>query len=143
MNTIKMHAIDVLRKYQDHMPSSDYQDIMAGLTEIELLRDRDEELEVLWDQFLEIPFDPESDEIQTSFHGWGKGIKQSEIVNWFEARHSNGVTYLFIRSRKECKNHSCRHHSAGKCLFPLVYKRKPRITEEGCIDFDFCESEEE
>ena len=116
MNTVRMRAIEVLRKYQDHMTSSDYQDIMDGLTEIELLRDRDEELEDLWDQFLEILFDPESGEIQKPFLGRGKGINRAEILDWFQKRHSKGVRYLFGIVCEECGSCTCAYNTEGDGL---------------------------
>lgn len=85
----------VNRLYQENRMSTDeYSAIFDALEEIELLRDRDENLEELWDQFEDIPMNPETECIEKPFLFWEPGIHREEIWRWFDRRHSKGVHYL-------------------------------------------------
>ena len=59
MNDVKHEAIKVLNELHSTIPYSDYCTIMDGLYDIETLLDRDEVLEELWEQFGDIPMNPE------------------------------------------------------------------------------------
>ena len=73
MSDDKQLAIDIIdRLHQENrIDYQDYLDIHNGLDEIETLRDRDEVLEELWAQFSDIPMNPETECIESSFMGWG------------------------------------------------------------------------
>ena len=76
------------------MNCGDYNLICNALSEIETLRDRDEELEELWARFRDVPMNTETERIEAPFMGWGPGVSQEEILHWFDVRHSKGVAYL-------------------------------------------------
>ena len=94
MNDVKHEAIKVLNELHSTIPYSDYCTIMDGLYDIETLLDRDEVLEELWEQFGDIPMNPETERIEEKFMGWGPGVHREEIWHWFDERHSKGVAYL-------------------------------------------------
>ena len=96
MNEYKEQTLEIIdRLYQENrLDSGDYDALHDGLSEIEPLRDRDEELEDLWEQFADIPLNPETECIESPFMGWGIGIHREEIWRWFDVRHSKGVAYL-------------------------------------------------
>lgn len=96
MNCAKEQAVEKLNALNERgkIPYDDYSDIYEGLTEIELLRDRDAELEELWEMFSDVPMNPETECIEEPFMGWGVGIHREEIWHWFDKRHSKGVYYL-------------------------------------------------
>ena len=83
---------------ENRLDNSDYSAVHDGLSEIEPLRDRDEALEELWEQFGDIPMNPETECIEVPFMGWGVGIHREEIWHWFDVRHSKGVAYLLYGS---------------------------------------------
>lgn len=67
MNYTKQQAKEALDELHNSIPYDKYCTIHDGLTEIELLRDRDEELEELWERFGDIPMDPETECIEETF----------------------------------------------------------------------------
>lgn len=160
MNDVKHEAIKVLNELHSTIPYSDYCTIMDGLYDIETLLDRDEVLEELWEQFGDIPMNPETECIEEKFMGWGPGTHREEIWHWFDQRHSKGVAYLLygggvnyvvtaselMQMRllcNECDSTSCHYNHKGECRFAMVHERKPRITDEGgCIDYDYLEGGE-
>ncbi len=159
MNDVKHEAIKVLNELHSTIPYSDYCTIMDGLYDIETLLDRDEVLEELWEQFGDIPMNPETECIEEKFMGWGPGIHREEIWHWFDERHSKGVAYLlygdgFDRTPEpakllylkqlcfECESSSCQFNHSGECRFALIHERKPRINDiDGCIDYDYQEGD--
>ncbi len=159
MNDVKHEAIKVLNELHSTIPYSDYCTIMDGLYDIETLLDRDEVLEELWEQFGDIPMNPETERIEEKFMGWGPGIHREEIWHWFDERHSKGVAYLlygdgFDRTPEpakllylkqlcfECESSSCQFNHSGECRFALIHERKPRINDiDGCIDYDYQEGD--
>ena len=159
MNDVKHEAIKVLNELHSTIPYSDYCTIMDGLYDIETLLDRDEVLEELWEQFGDIPMNPETECIEDKFIGWGPGIHREEIWHWFDERHSKGVAYLlygdgFDRTPEpakllylkqlcfECESSSCQFNHSGECRFALIPERKPRINDiDGCIDYDYQEGD--
>lgn len=94
MNYTKQQAKEALDELHNSIPYDKYCTIHDGLTEIELLRDRDEELEELWERLGDIPMDPETECIEETFLNWPKGTHREEIWHWFDKRHSKGVYYL-------------------------------------------------
>lgn len=160
MNYERSKALKALELIRDRISTESYEAVHEGLTEIEMLRDRDEELENLWEKFGDIPMDPETECIEEPFLYWGSGIHREEIWHWFDQRHSKGVAYLLYGSAEnyvaetkrlyalsklcfECESRSCQYNHDGECRFALVHERKPRITEEdGCVDFEYNEGEE-
>lgn len=100
MNEYKRQAIEIIdRLHQENlMDDGDYSAIHDGLTEIESLRERDEVLEKMWDEFGIILMDPETECIEQPFMGWGPGTHWEEIWHWFDVRHSKGVAYLLYGS---------------------------------------------
>lgn len=159
MNNVKQQAIEAMNELHQTVPHDAYCTVMDGLQEIDTLQDRDEELEALWDQFADIPMNPETECIEEPFMGWGAGIHREEIWHWFDRRHSKGVAYLLYRDGFdrtpetakllylkqfciECESHSCQFNHGGECRFALVHERKPRINDvDGCIDYDYQEGE--
>lgn len=156
MNEYKEQAIEIVnRLYEENrLDSCDYYAIHDGLSEIELLRDRDEELEALWEQFGDIPMNPQTECIEAPFMGWGPGIHREEIWHWFDVRHSKGVAYLLYRNGfdrtpeaarllylkqlcTKCETLHCRFNYSGECRFALVHERKPHgYDTHSCIDCD-------
>lgn len=161
MSYLKNEALELVnRLHQGNRLSTDeYSQIFDALDEIELLRDRDEVLEDLWDKFADIPMNPETECIEAPFLGWGPGISREEIWHWFDQRHSKGVAYLLygggpdytVKASElmlmkylcfECESSTCHYNHGGECRFPLVHEHKPRITDDdGCTDYDYQEGE--
>lgn len=96
MNCYKQQALEIVNRLheENRLDNSDYCTIHDGLSEIEPLRDRDEVLEELWEQFGAVPMNPETECIEEPFMGWDAGIHREEIWHWFDVRHSKGVAYL-------------------------------------------------
>jgi hypothetical protein len=120
--------------------------IREGITDIELLRDRDERLEEMWAQFADIPMDPETECIEAPFMGWGPGIHREEIWHWFDKRHSKGVAYLLYgdctpgskensclaeTDCKECGSFECVYNKSGRCVYSGIHGAAPTITDFG------------
>ena len=55
----------------------------------------DQELEELWDEFGDVPMDPETEKIEEDWNGFPAGTDREEIWHWFAAHHSRGVAWLF------------------------------------------------
>ena len=64
---------------ENRLTTDEYSAIFDALDEIELLRDRDEQLENLWEQLADIPIDPETECIEEPFLGWGVGISKDDL----------------------------------------------------------------
>jgi len=159
MNEAKRAAIEVLDELHSQIDYSAYCVIHDGITDIETLRDRDDQLEELWGQFADVPINPDTECIEDEFLGWGAGIHREEIWHWFDRRHSKGVAHLLYNdgidrvdqfSRMvylkqlchECESSSCQYNHGGECRFALVHERRPRINDtDGCIDYDYQEGD--
>lgn len=111
MSYAKEQAVAVMDELHKTISYSDYCTVMDGLQEIDTLRDRDEELEELWEQFGDVPMNPETECIEEQFMGWGPGIHREEIWHWFDRRHSKGIAYLLY------KNEFDRTPEAAKLLY--------------------------
>jgi len=96
MSYLKSNALRVLNELHsgNRIDCGAYLALFEGLNEIDTLRDRDETLEELWDQFSDIPMNPETECIEAPFLGWDVRVSREEIWHWFDQRHSKGVVYL-------------------------------------------------
>lgn len=54
----------------------------------------DSMIEGLWDNFEDVPMDPETECIEEEFANWPKGTDRETIWHWFDRMHSKGVHYL-------------------------------------------------
>lgn len=91
---LRKKAVAVLDELRHTIPYDVYCTIYDGLTDIETLKDRDVELEELWDKFADTPMNPETDCIEEPFMHWDIGTHKEEIWHWFDKQHSKGVYYL-------------------------------------------------
>jgi hypothetical protein len=153
MTYTKKEALIALNELQNKIPTAEFELIRDGLTEIDLLKDRDSELEELWNQFEDVPVNPETECIEEPFLGWGEGISREEIWHWFDQRYSKGVAallyagegakdkeayelYRLRQSCDECTSMDCAYNNDGTCRFAMVFDRQPNITEsDGCTEF--------
>lgn len=55
----------------------------------------DRELEMLWEQFGDLPMNPETECMEAAFQGFPVGTHREEIWHWFDERYSTGVAGLF------------------------------------------------
>lgn len=153
MTEIKRAAIDAIDELHATIPYDEYLIIRDGLDEIEPLGDRDEALEELWEEFGDIPMNPETEKIEAPFIGFPAGTDKEDVWHWFDERHSRGVHYLLYRDADgpcrytwkevlkreamcfDCESRDCFFNDDGTCCFSLVNGRKPEITEEdGCTE---------
>ena len=158
MEKMKEQAIGVID--QLHMESridhADYCTIHDALNEIDTLRDRDEELEELWNIFGDVPMNPDTECIEAPFMGWMPGVSREEIWHWFDERHSKGVAYLLYGGTEdyvpearrlyalkklctECDSESCVFNPHGVCLAPFVTGHAPALCDDGCGDYCYKE----
>lgn len=121
--------------------------------------EKDRELERLWEELSDIPFDEnESGELilAAPWHGFPAHTEREEIWHWFDEGHSKGVAYLLYGTKPaeaktaaknaaslvalenrcfECMAEQCAFNPHGICRFPMVYGVLPEMTEEdGCLD---------
>lgn len=54
----------------------------------------DRELEVLWEQFGDLPMNPETECMEAAFLDFPAGTHREEIWHWFDERYSKGVAAL-------------------------------------------------
>lgn len=54
----------------------------------------DSDVEELWDNLTDIPFNPETEELDEPYYIWPKGTNKEDIWSWFDEHHSKGVAYL-------------------------------------------------
>lgn len=139
MNEVKKEAVAVLNELHRTIPYSDYWTIHDGLEDIETLKDRDIELEELWERFADIPMNPETECIEEPFMGWGVGIHREEIWHWFDERHSKGVAYLLYgeAANGESKREKCfivmhRNYAEGTdaCAYRTEEDARKAVEEE-------------
>lgn len=55
---------------------------------------KDSKVEKLWDKFVDVPMNPETECIEEDFYIWPNGTYREDIWRWFDANHSKGVYYL-------------------------------------------------
>lgn len=119
------------------------------------IEQRDEELEKLWDELSDVPFDENEDGELVLTEDWycfDAGTEREEIWHYFDKRHSKGVAYLLYGGNPaptdtdklveldamcfECDAEHCAFNPRGICKFPMVYGVLPEQTEkDGCLDF--------
>lgn len=64
---------------------------MAGMPTIKA---RDERLKALWQQFTDVPMNPETECMEEDFLHFPAGTHREDIWHWFDERHSKGIAYL-------------------------------------------------
>lgn len=114
---------------------------------------RDRELEELWDEFADVPMNPETEEMEEPFLHFPAGTNREEIWRWFDERHSKGVAYLLYGTDAkysiknmmplvhmnglccECDSEHCVFNPQGICKAPFVIGRAPSLSDDGCADF--------
>ena len=128
--------------------------------EMPTLEDRDKELKQFWEEFADIPMNPETECIEESFLGFPAGTNREEIWRWFDERYSKGVAYLLYngvetyvpetrrlyglkRFCTECDSECCVFNPDGVCLAPYITGRAPALSENGCKDFCYKEEIQE
>ena len=126
---------------------------------IDTLQERDAELERLWDEFADVPMNPETEEMEEPFLHFSAGTNREAIWHWFDERHSKGVVYLLygtepkyslknmaplVRAQSlccECDCETCVFNPKGICMVPFVTENAPGLSEDGCTDY--CYKEED
>lgn len=70
--------------------------IVAGApaAEMQTLAERDAALEKLWEEFGDVPMNPETECMEAPFLDFPAGTFREDIWHWFDERHSKGVAYL-------------------------------------------------
>lgn len=63
------------------------------MTDIVNFKD-DAKAEKLWDEFTDVPMNPDTECIEEDFYIWPKGTFREDIWHWFDNNHSQGVYYL-------------------------------------------------
>lgn len=61
------------------------------------MKNKDEEIELLWNNLEDVPFDEDEDEelvLAENFHYFEKGTPRNHIWHWFDETHSKGIGYL-------------------------------------------------
>lgn len=124
---------------------------------METLKERDLRLEALWDQFADIPMDLDTEEMCEPFLHFPAGTHREIIWKWFDERYSVGVAGLLYRDGRDrtpeiatlafrraccfdCDSETCVFNPEGVCMYPLVYGKKPEISEDlGCRGFIYKE----
>ena len=66
----------------------------AHNTRREQIMEKDKRIEALWNEFGDIPMNPETEEIETKWNNFPAGTNREEIWYWFDEQHSKGVGWL-------------------------------------------------
>lgn len=74
--------------------------IVAGApaAEMQTLAERDAALGKLWEEFGDVPMNPETECMEAPFLDFPAGTFREDIWHWFDERHSKGVAYLMYRT---------------------------------------------
>lgn len=117
------------------------------------LKQRDAELEKLWDEFSDVPMNPDTEKMEDAFLHFPAGTPREDIWHWFDERYSKGISALLyghgadntatiaaLTYRNElcceCDSELCAFADAsGICRVPFITGAAPRIREDGCDDF--------
>ena len=118
--------------------------------EINTLEAQDKALEALWEEFSDVPMDPETECMEEQFLDFPAGTYREDIWHWFDQRYSKGVAHLLMQDGVdrtdvtakmvflhsccfECETMDCAYNHEGECRYALVHESKPDITDEnGC-----------
>ena len=115
------------------------------------LSTRDRELEELWEEFADVPMNPETEEMEEPFLFFPAGTNREEVWEWFDERYSRGVAKLLLvgepKDREvaqalfltslccECDSEHCVFNPDGICKAPFVTGRTPGLNDDGCTDY--------
>lgn len=117
------------------------------------LKQRDAELEKLWDEFTDVPMNPDTEKMEDAFLHFPAGTPREDIWHWFDERYSKGIAALLYGRGEdntstiaaltylnelccECDSELCAFADAsGICRAPFITGAAPRIREDGCDDF--------
>ena len=120
--------------------------------EMDTLKQRDEILLKLWQDFADIPMNPETECIEEDFMCFPAGTDREDIWHWFDERYSKGISDLLYSDGMDrtveiarlcylkqlcddCESDWCAYNSDGLCKFALIHGRKPEWSDhEGCVD---------
>lgn len=61
----------------------------------------DTELEKLWEDFWDVPMNPETEVMTADFLHFSKGTHREEIWKWFDSKHSKGVHFLLYKGEDD------------------------------------------
>ena len=123
---------------------------MIDILALPTLADRDRIIEDFWSRLEDVPMNPETECIEEAIDGFPAGTPRLDIWKAVDQRYSKGVAALLygdgvdrttelgaltVRNLlcEECEA-DCVYSPEGICRFPLVYGRKPNLSEEGCDD---------
>lgn len=140
---------DEYRYYDAYLAES----FRAATQNMPTLRQRDTELEKMWDKFADVPMDPETERLDADFMHFPAGTDREDVWHWFDERHSKGIVYLLYRNyatdaepllyRKrlctECDAEHCVFNPEGICRLPFVTGAAPRLSDDGCADYCYKE----
>lgn len=123
------------------------------------LKERDRELESLWDKFADVPMDPDTEKMCEPFMHFPAGTDREDIWKWFDERYSKGVVHLLYREgidhypelqklfhRRaccfDCESETCAFNPDGVCMYPVLYGVVPEFEDGvGCHGFVYKERE--
>ena len=63
----------------------------------ENIKARDRSMEELWEQFRDIPVNPETERTEERFFEFPVDTYREDILAWFDERHSHGICYRMYR----------------------------------------------
>lgn len=96
MSTLKEESINILNNInqENRINHNEYSILYDAINEIETIEERDELLEKMWAEFGDVPFNPETEQIEVDFGPWKAGTDKEDIWHWFDERYSKGVYEL-------------------------------------------------
>ena len=97
LEEIKENALKTLNSLRAQKISIDpasYRLLQDAITGIETVATRDKQLESLWEQFADVPMNPDTECLEEEFIHFPEGTHREEVWHWFDERHSKGVAYL-------------------------------------------------
>ena len=123
------------------------------------IKERDRLIEEAWEEFADIPMDPETEKIEDIFVisipeencavRFDPGTPRLDVWQWFDSHYSKGVASLLYGSGAdstmdivrlsyrnllcaECMSETCAFNPEGICMYPMVYGQPPTMTDDGC-----------
>lgn len=81
MSYLKDEAIEICNNLnqRNEINYNDYSTIFDAICEIDTLKERDEQLEALWEDFGNVPFNPDAETIEEDFLSFPAGTDLEEI----------------------------------------------------------------